>query len=70
MTAKTRTLLLEHYKKYPMLRVEDIFKYLFQSGFSSWFLFTVPGAARYKLSSILYHGFFRKYIINCEQVHF
>ena len=33
MTAKTRALLLEHYKKYPKLRAEDIFKYLFQSAF-------------------------------------
>jgi thymidylate kinase len=30
---KTRDLLLKHYRKYPLLRAEDIFKYLFQSAF-------------------------------------
>lgn len=33
MDTKTRTLLLEHYRKYPLLQTEDIFKYLFQSAF-------------------------------------
>ncbi len=33
MDSKTRTLLLEHYRKYPLLQAEDIFKYLFQSAF-------------------------------------
>ncbi len=33
MESKTRTLLLEHYRKYPLLQAEDIFKYLFQSAF-------------------------------------
>jgi dephospho-CoA kinase len=33
MDSKTRTLLLEHYRKYPLLQTEDIFKYLFQSAF-------------------------------------
>ena len=30
---KTRKNLIEHYKRYPNLQVEDVFKYLFQSAF-------------------------------------
>ena len=30
---KTRTLILEHYKKYPMMEIADLFKFLFQSSF-------------------------------------
>ena len=30
---KTRTLILEHYKKYPLMEIEDLFKFLFQSSF-------------------------------------
>lgn len=45
MTANTRALLLEHYKKYPKLRAEDIFKYLFQSAFGCEHLVSDPSAA-------------------------
>lgn len=30
---KTRELLLEHYRTYPLLQIQDIFKYLYQSSF-------------------------------------
>lgn len=33
MSKSTRTLLLEHYRKYPILGAEDVFKYLYQSAF-------------------------------------
>ncbi len=33
MNENTRLLILEHIKKYPLLRTEDIFKFLFQSAF-------------------------------------
>ena len=29
----TRTLLIEHYQRHPLLQVEDIFKFLFQSSY-------------------------------------
>ena len=45
MTANTRALLLEHYKKYPKLRAEDIFKYLFQSVFGCEHLMSDPSSA-------------------------
>ena len=45
MTSNTRALLLEHYKKYPKLRAEDIFKYLFQSVFGCEHLVSDPSAA-------------------------
>ena len=33
MDKNTRALLLEHYRRYPKLGAEDVFKYLYQSSF-------------------------------------
>ena len=30
---KTRTIILEHYRKYPLMEIADLFKFLFQSSF-------------------------------------
>ena len=43
--AKTRELLIEHYNKYPLLKTEDIFKYVFQSAFGCEHLASDLGAA-------------------------
>ncbi|MGB4627107.1 MAG: hypothetical protein WBI36_04815, partial [Erysipelotrichaceae bacterium] len=31
--SSTKKLLIEHYKKYPKLQIQDLFKFLFQSSF-------------------------------------
>lgn len=41
----TRNLLIEHYKKYPDLQLQDIFKFLFQSAFGCEHLLSDPSAA-------------------------
>ena len=43
--AKTREMLIEHYNKYPLLKTEDIFKYVFQSAFGCEHLASDLGAA-------------------------
>ncbi len=42
---KTRKLLIAHYKRYPLLKIEDIFKYLHQSSFGCEHLIASPYAA-------------------------
>lgn len=42
---KTRKLLIEHYKRYPLLKAEDIFKYLFHSAFGCDHLVSDEAAA-------------------------
>ena len=45
MNKNTRDLLLGHFRKYPLLQAEDIFKYLFQSAFGCEHLVSDPSAA-------------------------
>ena len=40
----TRNLLIEHYKKYPDMQIQDIFKFLFQSSFGCEHLIADPSA--------------------------
>ena len=45
MTENTRKILLSHFKTYPQLRIEDIFKFLYQSAFGCEHLLPTPEAA-------------------------
>ena len=45
MNKNTRDLLQGHFRKYPLLQAEDIFKYLFQSAFGCEHLVSDPSAA-------------------------
>ncbi len=42
----TKRALVEHYKKYPKLRLQDLFKYMFQSAFGCEHLISSPEAAK------------------------
>lgn len=45
LNAKTRSLLIAHYEKYPLMQIQDIFKFLHQSSFGCEHLVSSPEAA-------------------------